>query len=118
MNLQKAEIGLRIRTKRKACKLTSEQLAELVDISPEFLRCIESGNKGMSIHTLANLAAALQTTTDYLLFGSESEEKYTLLIQLLQGCPQERIPVLTHMLYEILSLQEHPLPKHTLDDPS
>lgn len=106
MNLQKTEIGARIRKQRKSCKLTGEQLAELIDITPEFLRCIESGNKGMSIHTLAKLAIALHTTTDYLLFGSESEEKYSLLIQLLQDHPTERIAVLAHMLHEILTFQD------------
>lgn len=106
MKLQKTEIGVRVRTQRKLCKLTGEQLAELSDISPEFLRAIESGNKGMSIDTLASLASALQTSTDYLLFGSESEEKYTLLIQTLQDYPTERIPVLVHMLNELITFQE------------
>jgi transcriptional regulator with XRE-family HTH domain len=102
MNLHKTEIGARIRTQRKACNLTGEQLAERIDITPEFLRCIESGNKGMSIYTLAKLAMALNTTTDYLLFGSESEDNYTILIQLLKRCPDERIPALTHILQELL----------------
>lgn len=45
-------------------------LAELLDVSPVFLRSIEYGKRGMSIDTLAKLAAALQVSTDYILFGS------------------------------------------------
>lgn len=103
MNLQKSEIGLRIRMRRKECKLTGEYVAEMIGITPEFLRGIESGNRGMSLQTLMELAHVLQTTTDYLLFGSVSEEKYALLIQVLDRCPDEHLPRLTTILDDIIN---------------
>lgn len=63
-------LGMRVRKCREDHEYTIEYLAELLDISPVFLRSIEYGKRGMSIDTLAKLAAALQVSTDYILFGS------------------------------------------------
>ncbi|MBQ8982292.1 MAG: helix-turn-helix transcriptional regulator [Lachnospiraceae bacterium] len=105
MELQKSEIGLRIRMRRKECKFTGEYLAEMAGISPEFLRGIESGNRGMSLQTLSSLAHTLQTTTDYLLFGTANEEKYAILIQTLDQCPEDKLSHLITILDDILLYQ-------------
>lgn len=105
MNLQMTQIGMRIRALRKERKLTGEYVAEMIGKSPEFLREIESGNRGMSLTTLIDLSLALQTTTDYLLFGSVSEEKYAVLIQVLDRCPDEKLPRLTMILDSIIDYQ-------------
>ena len=98
MELQKSEIGLRIRMRRKECKFTGEYLAEMAGISPEFLR-------GMSLQTLSSLAHTLQTTTDYLLFGTANEEKYAILIQTLDQCPEDKLSHLITILDDILLYQ-------------
>lgn len=67
--IKRTDIGMRIRKCRECHKYTREQLAELADISPVFLQAVEHGKKGISINTLAMLAAALQVSTDYILFG-------------------------------------------------
>lgn len=105
MELQKTEIGFRIRERRKVCKLTGEYVAEMAGITPEFLRGIESGNRGMSLQTLSSLAHVLQTTTDYLLFGTITEEKYAVLIQTLDQCPDENLPHLITILDDIMLYQ-------------
>ncbi|MDE7367665.1 MAG: helix-turn-helix domain-containing protein [Lachnospiraceae bacterium] len=107
--IDQKKIGIRIQECRKQQRMTVEHLAELANISPEFLRAIESGQKGMSLTTLANLAVSLQTSTDYLLFGSASEEKYTVMVQILQSFPEERIHDLARLLKNILELS------HTID---
>lgn len=43
------EIGQRIKNRRKFMKFTREKLAEMIDISPQFLANIESGKKGYVI---------------------------------------------------------------------
>ena len=103
MELNNIEIGARIRNRRKECHLTSEKLAEIVEISPEFLRNIECGNKGMSNTTLAKISNALFTTTDYLLFGTKQEETERSFLQLLHCIPEQRIPYVLFLLQELLN---------------
>ena len=50
--LNQIAVGRRIRTMREARGMSREALAEIVDISPQFIADIEYGNKGMSIRTL------------------------------------------------------------------
>lgn len=105
--IDQKQIGIRVQDCRKKQRMTVEHLAEMANISPEFLRAIESGQKGMSLTTLASLAVSLQTSTDYLLFGSASEEKYTVMVQILQSFPEERIQDLAQLLKNILELCNH-----------
>ena len=57
---QKA-IGRRIKTARENKRLTQEQLAELVDLSPMHVSVIERGVKLPKLETLINIANVLQT---------------------------------------------------------
>lgn len=61
-----ASMGKRIRENRKAKKLTQEQLAEKVNISPTFLSMIETGMKPGAFDTYMRIAIALDVTLDYL----------------------------------------------------
>ncbi len=68
--LNQIAVGRRIRTMREARGMSREALAEIVDISPQFIADIEYGNKGMSIRTLFFLKQALGVTSDYILAGN------------------------------------------------
>ena len=67
--LNKVAIGRRIRTVREARNLTREQLAEKIDVSPQFIADVEYGNKGVSIRTLFQLSQVLKVSAEYLLSG-------------------------------------------------
>lgn len=67
-------IGKRVRKTREHYRLTREQLAELANISPQFLVHIENGTKSMTTNTICNLARALNVSTDYLLLGQEDTD--------------------------------------------
>lgn len=69
MSYNNTDMGLRIKQCRKAKKMTQEQLAEAVDISPHYLYEIERGSKLVSLPILADIALTLQTSMDYLVFG-------------------------------------------------
>lgn len=59
-------LGNRIRKTRMNCGITQEKLAEMVDISTNFMSLIENG-RNMSVETLVKIADALGVTVDYLL---------------------------------------------------
>ena len=78
-----AAIGKRIRNLREKQKKTREQVAELANISSQFLFEIETGKKGMTARTVINLAKTLSVSTDFLLLGTSSTSS-----TLLEGLPK------------------------------
>ena len=70
-----SEIGRRIRKVRRDQNATQQQFSEEVYITPNFLSEIENGKKGLSCETLYNICEAQQVSADYLLFGTEKEER-------------------------------------------
>lgn len=73
------DIGKRVRETREHYKLTREQLAEMANISPQFLVHIENGTKSMTAKTICNLSKALNISADYLLFGSQDNDLNRIL---------------------------------------
>ena len=63
---QKA-VGRRIKAAREEKRLTQEQLAELVDLSPMHVSVIERGVKLPKLETLINIANVLDVSADVLL---------------------------------------------------
>ncbi|MEZ3454555.1 MAG: helix-turn-helix domain-containing protein [Oscillospiraceae bacterium] len=71
MDTQLLEVGQRISGLRKSHGYTQEKLAELADISVQFLIQIEHGKKTMKVATLRRLSAALSVSADYIINGSD-----------------------------------------------
>ncbi|MCR5021673.1 helix-turn-helix transcriptional regulator [Ruminococcus sp.] len=84
------EIGARIRKSRESQMFTQEKLAEMLDVSVKFISDIELGAKGMSLKTLNKLSQSLLITTDYILYGNDSEAEIGEIMMLLQKCPTEK----------------------------
>lgn len=62
-------MGKRIRSAREERGFAREKLAELIDVSPQFIADVEYGKKGVSIKTLFSLKQVLEVTADYILTG-------------------------------------------------
>ena len=60
-------LGERTKKIRKQKGFTREIFAEKLSVSTRFLATVESGEAGVSISTLKNIAVLLDTSTDYLL---------------------------------------------------
>jgi transcriptional regulator with XRE-family HTH domain len=56
----KAKIGARVRDRRRALKMSQEDLAFRVEISPTYLSQVEAGKRNVSLDVLFRLAHALQ----------------------------------------------------------
>ncbi len=68
MNLQ--EIGTRIKVCRQKKNWTQEKFAEIIDVSPHYIYEIERGSKAMSLHTLDKVSSSLETSPDYIIYGT------------------------------------------------
>lgn len=94
------EIGQRVRNLRKARSLSQEQLAEKVGISTTHMSHIETGSTKLSLPVLANMAKALDTSCDELLFGHEpsTDRSIEKIAQLLKSCTPGEAQALTAIL--------------------
>ena len=70
MKLDYTSIGKRIRQKRTEAGISQATLAELADISPQFISHIETGRKEASLPTVLAIAMVLDVSVDWLLTGS------------------------------------------------
>ncbi len=76
-------IGNRISNLRKKHGYTQEKLAELADISIQFLSDIENNKKSMTVTTLKNIADSLNITTDYIIYGRKESIENSIIIAML-----------------------------------
>lgn len=82
------EIGEQVRLAREQAGFTQEQLAERIDVSPQFISDLERGVVGVSIPTLKALCLTLRVSADRLLFGAESGENTILPRQCKELSPE------------------------------
>lgn len=69
------QIGEQIRLAREQAKLTQEQFAERIEVSPQYISDLERGVVGISIPTLKRACVTLGTSSDQILFGATSESR-------------------------------------------
>lgn len=98
-------IGKRVRETREHYELSREQLAEMANISPQFLVHIENGTKSMTVNTICNLSRALNISTDYLLLGSQDTDiNRTLAVEALASMLPEEKELAERILQAVLQL--------------
>ena len=105
------EIGQRIRKYRKAYKLSQEQLAEKVGISPTHMSHIETGNTKLSLSVLVSIANVLSVQTDALLFDKPQANKTVItdeVVDILNSCSLRDMYVLIDLIKAVkISLDKH-----------
>lgn len=69
------QIGEQVRIAREQAKLTQEQFAERIEVSPQYISDLERGVVGISIPTLKRACVALGVSSDQILFGTVSENR-------------------------------------------
>ena len=68
---KQVSLGQRIKEKRQTLKITQQELAQSLGITPQHISAIEQGKWAPSLAIVAKLAEELGVTTDYLLSGKE-----------------------------------------------
>lgn len=98
-------LGNTIRQARIDNKLTQEQLAELVQITPTHLKHLESEHRKPSIEVLFALASVLHFSLDALLLTDETSEharRKNELNLLIDECTDSELDVLIASLRELV----------------
>ncbi len=104
-------LGRRIREARIKKKLTQENVADEIDVTPTYISSIENGKTKTSLQTLIKLAGLLDTSLDYLVYDNVPYmiEQYDLDAKaILQSCTEKERQVILDMMAELKrSLTEH-----------
>ena len=70
-SIDNVKIGSIIKEARLNVKMTQEQLAEAVDITPAFIGHIERGDRSLSLNTLVGIANTLNISMSYIFSNEE-----------------------------------------------
>lgn len=100
-DLDNKAIGRRIQQQRELKKYTRESFAEELSLTPTYIRDLESGKKGMSIKTLANVSKVLNVSMDYIIFGGElsPDEQIGLMIA---SCDEKNRAMIGNVVMELV----------------
>lgn len=102
--LDKPEIGQRIRQLRLLNDYTQAEFAELIDISTNFLSEIENGKKGLSQDSLAKICRKLNTSADYILFGTKPNQ--ASIIDVADSLTIEELQTTVRYLETLISMKK------------
>lgn len=104
MELEKGILGNAIRNARIENKLSQEELAEIVGITPTHLKHIESEHRKPSIEVLFRLAKTLHFSLDNILFDSRDlrREKIREIENLLTLCSEKELQITQNLIHSLL----------------
>lgn len=96
MKLDYTEIGKRIARRRKKLKLTQEFLAELIDVTPQYISHIERARSIPSTEVIMRLAVVLDTTPDEFLVGTArfEDQRWRTVAELLRGMSDTQLDLM------------------------
>jgi len=108
MEIDYVALGKRIMQRRKQEKLRQNMLAEILDISNNYLSGIECGKEHPTLELLAKICKALNVTPNYLLLGNMySNNVPSNFIDGLRLCTDDDIALLAKMVEYIIERQDH-----------
>lgn len=98
------EIGQRISECRKKLELTQEALAEIGDVTTQFVSYAEAGKHALRPENLNKLAAALGVSTDYLLTGRIVDEDLLILSDKMRNLSPSHLRIVKNIVDECVEL--------------
>lgn len=104
MKLYLDEVGKRVMERRKKLGLTQEALAEMSDLTTQFVSYAESGKRAMRPENLMKIAAALGVSTDYLLTGDIIDKDKLLLSEKLDRLSAAEVRIIENIIDECIGL--------------
>ena len=101
------EVGKRVMDRRKKLGLTQEALAEMSDLTTQFVSYAESGQRAMRPENLMKIASALGVSTDYLLTGDIIDKDKLLLSEKLDKLTAAEVRIIESIIDECINLNHN-----------
>lgn len=98
------EVGEQVRLARESAKLTQEQLAERIEVSPQFVSDLERGVVGISLVTLKRICTVLGVSSDQILFAKEDAEPAAVIAKKCAALSRPQQLLLYDMLDSLVEL--------------
>ena len=98
------EVGQRITDRRKRLGLTQEALAEMADVTTQFVSYAESGKRAMRPENLMKIASALGVSTDYLLTGEIIDKDISIISEKMKDLSPSQVRIIESIIDECNNL--------------
>ena len=105
------QIGEQIKTARERSKMTQEQFAERIDVSPQYVSDLERGVVGVSIATLKRICTVLGVSSDQILFGRETENRAVSIAERCRSPSEQQFLLLSDIIEKYVEAIESTLTK-------
>ena len=92
------KIGEQVKKARENAKLTQEQLAEKIDVSPQYISDLERGVVGISVEKLKNLCIALRVSSDEILFGNYKNKNSAIIFEKISVLSENHVLILSDIV--------------------
>lgn len=92
------QIGEKVKLFREDAGYTQERLAELCDVSPQYISGLERGAVGISIHTLIRLCEVLVVSSDAILMEECPPNDVSGLVERLRRLPEEQVAIVEEII--------------------
>ena len=96
------QVGEQIKLAREQAKLTQEQLAERVEVSPQYISDLERGVVGVSIATLRRICITLNVSSDQLLFAKKDGAQPILSLEQCSGLTDKQTRLLSEIIFKYI----------------
>ena len=96
------QIGEQVKYAREQAKLTQEQLAEHIEVSPQYISDLERGVVGISIPTLKRLCETLHIKSDQILFSEKPENDISAITEKFKQLPKEQFDILSDIINKFI----------------
>ena len=92
------EMGQRIMVRRKALRMTQEELAEKLGVSTQMISNLELGKKAIRPENLARVCDVLSLSADFVLTGSNTKTAVDAVAEKLIQLTAEELKLVSDMI--------------------
>lgn len=92
------QIGEQIKSAREQARMTQEQMAERIEVSPQFVSDLERGVVGISLTTLKRVCTVLGVSSDQILFGAPGEDRSAVIADKCRNLPDKQFAILIEII--------------------
>lgn len=91
-------MGQRIMVRRKALRMTQEELAERLGVSPQMISNLELGKKAIRPENLAKVCDVLDLSADFVLTGTNTKTAVDAVAEKLTQLTAEELQMVSDMI--------------------
>lgn len=91
-------MGQRIMARRKTMRMTQEELAERLNVSPQMISNLELGKKAIRPENLAKVCEVLELSADFVLTGSSTKTASDVVSEKLIQLTNEELQIVNDII--------------------